>query len=130
MAKPAFSTDYTLTVETMDGCVYTQSILFRVNTNYNIFVPSAFSPNDDSLNDELIVYAGENVEEILSFNIFDRWGNQLFTQNNFQANDPTFGWNGFFRNKKMPQGVYVYSLEARLKNNDIITMKGDFTIIF
>jgi hypothetical protein len=57
-------------------------------------VPNRFSPNDDGVNDRLIVYRGEAITEVEGFQVFDPWGNRLFQQESFPSNSFIPGWNG------------------------------------
>lgn len=98
-------------VEDTRGCKASKELNVFVDKPRDVFVPSAFSPNDDGINDKLIVFAGKDVEQINHFTIFDRWGAVVFQQDKFQANDPFYGWKGDLQ-KKMNTGTYVYSAEV------------------
>ncbi len=69
-----------------------------------IYVPNAFSPNDDGINDFFEIY-GEGFE-ILHLKIFNRWGGLVFNGTGNNAK-----WNGGIKGKKAQSGVYVYLLE-------------------
>lgn len=85
-------------------------------------LPNAFSPNGDGKNDVLYVRGGPFNN--LSFFIYNRWGEVLFTTTNEQV-----GWSGVFQGKMQPVGVYVYTLEATTLDNEIIEESGDITLI-
>jgi len=70
-----------------------------------VFIPQAFSPNGDGLNDTFGVVA----ESIGAFelSVFDRWGKLLFA-----TNDPSENWDGRFQNELQPVGAYVYRVRA------------------
>ena len=92
-----------------------------------VYIPNAFSPNQDAINDEFkIYYATPPIE--FQLEVFDRWGNKLF-----HTNDPNIGWNGFYRNEDMQTGVYVYKLETVINScigiPKSIFKKGDVTLI-
>lgn len=67
----------------------------------NLYYPTAFTPNDDGLNDSFLVFG----QYVIDFNmkIFNRWGELLFT-----TSDITQGWDGTFKGKDMPEGTYVF----------------------
>ncbi len=77
------------------GCVGTDSMnikTFCLNTQ--VFIPNAFSPDGDGVNDILMV-RGKGIGQVRSFRIFSRWGELVFEKTNFQPNDPAlFGWDG------------------------------------
>ncbi len=121
-------TIYTLLVTDMDtGCekeLSTTTAALVSCPDEILWVPSAFSPNEDGLNDELKVNSG-TLNEINSFQIFDRWGALLF-----RTDDMRLGWDGRLKNERVPIGVYVYFVEATCPvNNSPILIKGDVTLV-
>ncbi len=87
-----------------------------------IYIPSAFSPNGDGVNDELLVY-GPNIESI-ELIIHDRWGKEVF-----RSNDQAIGWDGIFNGVPAEKDVYVYQLEALCITQRKYITKGNVTII-
>ncbi|MBL4593192.1 MAG: CotH kinase family protein, partial [Flavobacteriales bacterium] len=85
-------------------------------------VPMAFSPNDDGNNDILYVYGGQI--ESLTFDVYDRWGEKVFT-----SSSPSKGWDGNFNGKKAASGVYVYKLKAVFTDGDIENKSGNITLV-
>lgn len=107
VAAPNQTTTYYVTVTTPDGCVATDSAIVIVNQPCGeLFVPTIFSPNGDSQNDELCVYG--SCFETFHLTIFSRWGEKVF-----ETTDPAECWNGTFRDKPMNTGVFVYKLILR-----------------
>jgi large repetitive protein len=88
----------------------------------DIFVPNVFSPNADGKNDLLKVYG--NYIEKLEMHIFNQWGQQIATIVNTSQ-----GWDGTFKGKPQPVGVYVYALKAVLSGGKTITKKGSITLV-
>lgn len=96
---------YTLDYTDFNGCVGRDSIMIFVD-RYRIFVPNAFTPNGDGLNDTfgpLITgdIAGENIEMY----IYNRWGEQIY-----EFTDLGVGWDGTYKGKLVNTGVYVWTL--------------------
>ncbi|MBK7428318.1 MAG: gliding motility-associated C-terminal domain-containing protein [Saprospiraceae bacterium] len=93
----------------------------------NVFVPTAFSPNEDQINDIFKTYWPQNtVIESYLFEVFDRWG-----ELQFRTTDPLNGWDGFGRNANEKTAVYVWKLDAVVYNCDLrIVIKdyGDVTL--
>jgi gliding motility-associated-like protein/uncharacterized repeat protein (TIGR01451 family) len=114
----------TFAVEVMNefGCFGRDSISFSTNCSTELFVPNAFSPNEDGENDFFQAYG----IEVVKFNIkvFDRWGAFLFESNNLQQ-----GWNGKFKGQLKENGVYVYLIEATFLDGTSIQKKGDVTLL-
>jgi len=112
---------------TVNGCVGIDTVL--IHTYYNdVFIPNAFSPNGDGLND-MFYPQGRGINIISQFLIFNRWGEMVFEGKNFPCNDPNYGWNGMFKNTPLPPDVYVYIVEANCENNEKIMLKGDVSLI-
>ena len=89
--------------------------------NCNIFIPTVFSPHTiDGVNDELKCFVKCGLGfKVLRFQIFDRWGNQLYLLSDATPN--AIAWDGIFRGELLPQGVYTYTLEYEyLKKGKII----------
>ena len=121
--------DYDVTVKNIYGCVATDSI--RIKTfceGSQIFIPNAFTPDGDGLNDILMVRA-KGVEMVRSFRIFSRWGELIFEKKNFAPNDPNFGWDGTIKGVKAPAEVYVYTAEVICDNLETYVFKGNTTIL-
>lgn len=76
-----------------------------------VYVPNAFSPNGDGVNDVFKAYPAEGVDfQEFEFLVFDRWGDLLFS-----SQDPALGWDGFYQGKPMDTGLVVWYLQAKLK---------------
>ena len=73
-----------------------------------LYVPNAFSPNDDGINDEFMAYRADGVGlEQYTLDVFDRWGNHIF-----HSEDIEQGWRGAFRTSKLEVGVYIWQIQA------------------
>lgn len=127
--SPIITTVYQIEVINADGCKAEDEMTISVERNDEIFVPNIFSPNGDGINDELLISVGAFVESIQSYEIFDRWGNLVFTQNNILPSDPQLSWDGTFRNKPLNPAVYAYRLVARLRDGSSVIRYGDVTMI-
>jgi len=110
------------------GCVAEDQLKVRVINN-DIFVPNAFSPNDDGINDYFTIYSNESIKAVRVLRIYNRWGAQVFEGLNFEPNDESQGWNGTFRGKVASQGVYAYYAETLNKNGHITKLKGSLTLV-
>ena len=76
-----------------------------------------------------MIFTGNDVAIINEFSIFDRWGNQVFSQKNIPSNDRTFGWDGFFRTKKIQAQVLVYMVDLTFINGARKIYSGDLTVL-
>ncbi len=127
---PTNTTLYLLTVtDPNSGCFLIDSLLVTVDKKRNIYIPNAFSPNDDGLNDFFIIYGGIGVESIMEFKIFDRWGEMVFENYDFQPNDFAEGWDGIFKDENMDPALFVYYARVKFKDEEIIMYEGEINLI-
>jgi gliding motility-associated-like protein len=128
ITKPSESIVYTVKSNNSVGCELSKNIVVSVLKKANIFVPNIFSPNDDAINENFTLFANESIKLIKNFVIYDRWGNHIFEIENILPNDGNLGWNGFYRNQKVSQGVYIYKIEIELSNGKTEIVKGDVMV--
>jgi len=92
------------------GCKAEDLRFVLVYEPIEVYIPNAFSPNNDGVNDRLGVFTRDE-EQLLSFRIFDRWGAVIFERTNFSSNNQDYGWDGKFRGQLMPKSEYLYQLK-------------------
>ncbi|NUO02818.1 MAG: gliding motility-associated C-terminal domain-containing protein, partial [Saprospiraceae bacterium] len=128
VASPDVTTLYQVVVSDANGCQDRDEVLVTVRIKRDVYIPNGFSPNGDGVNDIIMVFAGEGVEKVLEFDIYDRWGESVFYAANFPPNNPLYGWNGFFRNKPAPLDVYVYYVRVLYIDGRENLLKGDIML--
>lgn len=114
--------EYILTASSPAGCSSTDTIRIKVFKGVEIYVPTAFTPNGDGLNDLL-----RAIPIGLKFNflkIFDRWGNQVF-----HTTDHRNGWDGTFNGKRMPSGTFAWTVSASTSDGKSIVRHGTLQLI-
>jgi gliding motility-associated-like protein len=112
-----------LTAIADNGCTDTaQSPLIVIEGEVKPWIPSAFTPNNDEVNDVFKIY-GSAIAEI-DFRVFDRWGELVF-----HTNDLTKAWDGNFLGMKSSTDVYVYVVKLQMLSGKKYIMKGDVTLI-
>jgi len=117
------------TLETVDNCVITDELQLTIQPKIDIYIPSAFSPNGDGINDNFSILTGAGIEKIITLQIFDRWGNLVFRQDDFLPNDSLNGWNGKWQNRALDNGVYLYYAELGVIDSPAISKSGDVFLI-
>ncbi|MEO1434617.1 MAG: gliding motility-associated C-terminal domain-containing protein [Bacteroidota bacterium] len=120
---------YELLIVDSSGCTASDFIEIMVDKDRNVFIPNAFTPNGDGVNDIFLVFTNSTVVGIQNFVIYNRWGEQMYAQNSLRANDPTAGWDGTFKGQMMDPGVFVYYLEIIYVDGVIEPFKGDVTLV-
>lgn len=93
-----------------------------------VFIPNAFTPDGDGVNDVLMVRA-QGIRTVKNFRIFNRWGQVVFERNNFAPNDVAAGWDGTVVGKPASPDVYVYTCEVVCENDISYTYKGNVSIV-
>jgi gliding motility-associated-like protein len=89
-----------------------------------VFVPSAFTPNNDGLNDLLIPYLGAGITSF-QFSVYNRWGQLVYVTTTRET-----GWDGKISGRSQPSGVYAWSLTYKTESNPAQKLvKGTFTLI-
>lgn len=124
IAKPLKSTTYYLKAEDNFGCyILYDSMRIEVAEIFSLDVPNAFSPNGDGVND--IIYAnGWGLKDLIAFKIYNRFGEVVFESTDFDQ-----GWNGMYRNKPQNIETYVYTVKALTYSNQVITKKGNISLL-
>lgn len=106
-AFPVNTTIYYLTVDN-GNCKATDSLIVTAECS-SVYMPSAFTPNGDGINDVFKAYGMDLKEYYLV--IFNRWGEKIF-----QTQDINIGWDGTYKGNASPLGLYVWELQASDKN--------------
>ena len=127
---------YRLQVTDATGCTTTVDITLSPNisgkcTPYAMYVPNAFSPNDDGFNDEFRFFpaGNSNIAQVKSLHIFNRWGAVVFEKNNFDPNADMPLWNGRFKGKLMDAGVVVWQAVLVLGDGSEVVASGDLVLV-
>ena len=129
IASPKNTTTYTIKVTDANGCINKDDITIVVVCNdKNVFIPNTFSPNNDGVND-VFYPRGTGLFTIQSMRIFNRWGEMVFQKANLYPNDPTAGWNGRYNGKLLNADVYTYIIEIVCENSQVLSYKGNITLI-
>ena len=120
---PMYATQYCVTGTDANGCVNSDCVLINVEIICNeVFVPSAFSPNNDGENDLECVYS--DCLENFTFTIYNRWGEKVF-----ETQNESICWDGTWKGKELNSAVFVYVLDGYLINGEHINQKGNISLI-
>jgi gliding motility-associated-like protein len=123
VATPLETTTYTVTATTALGCEASDQMTVIVSGDAMVWVPNAFSPNNDGFNDYFqIIVRGQ-----LSFfelNIYNRWGELVYS-----GGLGSLGWDGLYEGENQPMGAFVYTLKWSDTNGQTFEEKGQFTLV-
>ncbi|MEA3479031.1 MAG: gliding motility-associated C-terminal domain-containing protein [Bacteroidota bacterium] len=121
------SFDYVVVAREASGNTYgfqesSYSNIIQLQAAPRIYMPNAFRP--DGIN-SVFKPVGNYVDQSnYTFQIYDRWGSLVFETNSFSE-----GWNGSYRGKASPVGVYIYILKYRLPDGGTTSLKGSFVLL-
>ena len=125
-ANPLETTTFVVEIEDAFGCTNKDSVtVFLKNFICGepfIFVPNAFTPNGDGVND--ILYVRANAVTEVYFVVYSRWGEKIF-----ETRDKDFGWDGTFKGAQLSPDVYGYYLTLRCLNEEQYSKKGNITLL-
>ncbi len=129
-AMPLTATSYDLLIENNNGCQVETRINVNVTEDIFLFIPNVFNPNTESNNNKFIPLGTRQVKEILSFDIFDRWGSPVYSATNFIPGNIAYAWDGKVNGKPVNAGVYFYVIETELINGKQKMYSGDITVLY
>lgn len=90
------------------GCADSVMKMVNVDDAFLVFVPTAFSPDGDGLNEILYVIGNDISDKDFHFMVFDRWGEKIY-----DTTDRNAGWDGKMNGKVVKNGVYTWMLRAQ-----------------
>jgi gliding motility-associated-like protein len=130
IASPLETTVYTLEVVNQNQCSISANLTVTVNKNRQIYVPTAFSPNDDGVNDFFTVYSGKGVTFIRRFEVYDRWGGLVFTAPaNSPSGEETLHWDGTLKGKNLQPAVFTWLIVIELADGTQEKYEGSVTLM-
>lgn len=88
-----------------------------------LYIPNAFTPNGDGLNDYFKIVNLRD-EKVIDFRVFNRWGTIMF-----RGEDNNASWDGKYKDKLQPTGVYGYLIKVGYPDGKIVTYKGTITLL-
>lgn len=123
VVRPSQPTTYCVSAA-LDGCTASDCIVVSIDFSCcELFVPNAFSPNSDGVNDDFSPFSSCFFEQY-QLSIFDRWGQLVFKTSN--AED---AWDGKFKAQPCEPGVYVYVLNIRFSPEESRELSGSLTLV-
>jgi len=114
---------YTINITTAAGCLTVDTQLVNTIQEVKVYVPTAFTPNNDGRNDYLRpIMLG--VKELRYFRVYNRWGQIVY---NMQSSE--LGWDGTVKGQVQNTAVYVWMIEAIGLDNRRYFQKGTVALV-
>jgi gliding motility-associated-like protein len=114
---------YQVIASTAAGCRGEGYVNLKVYKGPELYVPTAFTPNGDGLNDLFYPFP-VGIRSINYFKVFNRWGQLLFSSTTLYK-----GWDGKLQGVEQPTGVFVFMAQGVDKNGKLLTRRGTVTLI-
>ena len=126
LASPEQDIQYRLMITDIHGCTINDDINIFVShpdLSFPVYIPNAFSPNDDGINDVFTVYFPEGQHPHYSLKVWDRWGALIYncSRDNCQ-------WDGTFKGQPMHAGTYLFELRFVLNGSEEIRV-GEVVLV-
>lgn len=130
LLQPTASGTYQLlATDILSGCTDSAAVEVRVLTCDKVFVPNAFSPNFDGVNDQLSVFAEGCFTRLISWRIFDRWGGQVYETADQPLSGGFIAWGGQTKGQPAAQGIYGYHLILERDNGTRMSIRGEVMLL-
>jgi gliding motility-associated-like protein len=116
---------FQLSVTDQNGCIGKESVIVaeKPDCPSNIYIPNAFTPNSDGLNEQFRPII-KGVLEKYAFTIYNRFGQVIFS-----TNDQSLAWDGRFKGQVEPGDIYVWYCNYQFKDKPMKTEKGTVTLV-
>mgnify|MGYP000303372068 FL=1 len=123
---PEETTTYTVTVTDEMGCTAIASVTVTVRMpkcdETDVFIPTAFTPNGDGIND--VLYVRSKIIDEMELLIYNRWGEEIF-----RTTDQNMGWDGTYKGKRLSPDVFAYTLRVLCINQDEFSSRGNVSLV-
>ena len=114
-----------LKVRVLGGCTPVESVSVKGTTETDeVWLPNSFSPNNSGpVENEYFKVYGNAIKQ-MHLMIFSQWGEKLF-----ESTNQSQGWDGRYKGKPQPSGVYIYVVDVILNDNKRVTKKGSINLV-
>lgn len=130
--QPLRPTSYKVIASNSVQCVSGREVKVNIRIRDSeriIYVPNAFTPNGDRLNDRITIFGSQLLQSVLQLDIYDRWGNLAFRRMNFNPNDIQLGWDGSGRRQAYSGGTFVYFTRVQFIDGSTKRFQGSFHLL-
>ena len=113
---------YTIEIVDDNGCIYRDIVIVQI-LEPKLYIPNAFSPNNDGLNDFFVPFAEIEVD-IFEFKVFNRWGDLVYAREKINLSELD-GWNGYFNQKLMTPDAFTYYIKGQFETGQTFFYSGE-----
>lgn len=129
-AWPDLSQSYQLLATDEAGCERRGQVWVRVLPRpRNYYAPTAFSPNDDGVNDRWRLYGEQGEYTVSSLQVYNRWGGLVYEISDADPAQSDWGWSGSAKGQACASGVYLYRALLRFRDGEEIEASGEIHLV-
>lgn len=126
---PFQATIYTLDA-VIGNCAKEANIQIFVDDSISVYIPNAFTPNNDGINDYFTVFSNfPAIKGIQTFTVVNKWGQTAFLKENIPVNLESEGWDGTFNGEPLPADNYAYHLVVECVDGNELKYDGVVKLI-
>jgi gliding motility-associated-like protein len=115
--------EFVLTASTVIGCATSDTVRFKVYKGPELYVPSAFSPNNDGKNDQF-KFIAVGMKSVDLFQVYNRYGQIIYSSTEIMK-----GWDGKVNGFNQPAGTYVWMIKGTDLAGALHLKKGTVTLV-
>ncbi len=123
------NTSVTLFAIDKGGCEFQETVYIRVDKDIDVYIPNVFTPTSKTDNNRFTIGYAPTVESIERVIIMDRWGELIYEASGIFNFQKYKGWDGTFKNEKVPDGVYTYMIDFKIIDGSTLKKTGTITIL-
>lgn len=128
LIEPLIQSDYQLHVENEYQCKDSAAVKIILDESRMLYAPNIFQPNSKGANNLFTIFPGCVIQEILSFEVYDRWGGRVFSAVESMSGSQVISWNGRLNGQMSKTGVYIWSAKVQLVDGSTRILTGDVTL--
>jgi gliding motility-associated-like protein len=126
--SPSGTTTFKLNIKSYQGCIYTDSVVVKTSKAYKLVTANIFKPGSTS-NGNFALVGSKTAKLVDKLDIFDRWGNKVYSGKALDPKDPIQGWDGTFNGDPLPTDVYIWIATVRFLDDNTQIFQGDVTLL-
>jgi len=121
--------EYRAIVQDLNGCIAVVEIIIIEEAQVFLYLPNVITLNGSPNNSTFYLQTSDEGVSDYDMQIYDRWGQPMFDNEQLVPNDPDVGWNGLRKGEKVSSGVYVYNITIRLEDGTEEMRLGELLVI-
>ncbi|HMR87425.1 MAG TPA: gliding motility-associated C-terminal domain-containing protein [Saprospiraceae bacterium] len=128
-ARPFDNTSYIVTVTSKDGCTTTARVNIDIDKQRSFVISNVITDNGDNINDKMRYFADTDVASLVTFQVYDRWGNLIYRLDSSESGLVDILWDGTYKGSKVASGIYTWLAQVEYIDSEVIGYSGSITVL-